>query len=249
MLQIRPSGAKSWVFRGRFGEWQSVRKPDGSQTRARKKRELGLGPYPDVLPGEAREKARHLRTKLEQGIDPLAEKKEAQTKLLMAARKRRTFKQAFDEYAETKATEFNGEKYRKQWVSLAERHAIPSLGDLLVQDIDLANVLFVLKPIWETKNPTATKLRQIVEGTLDFSTVHGYRTGENPARWQGNLSVVLGSPTKVSKEQNYPAVQVSLVPSRARVLRHHRTTFWSRLMLVRPTTCCSIRGAVSGASR
>ncbi len=49
-IQIWPSGAKSWVLRTRFGEWQETRLRDGTIQRGRKKREIGLGAYPDVLP-------------------------------------------------------------------------------------------------------------------------------------------------------------------------------------------------------
>ena len=208
MMQVRPSGAKSWILRGRYGEWQVKTDVNGASLRERKRRELGLGPYPEVLLGDARERAREIKAKLDQGIDPVAERKAARSAVAAAARRGRSFKQAFEEYAIKKSSEFNGDKYRNQWRSVAERYAFPTLGNLLVQDIELSHVLGVLKPVWETKNPTATKLRQIIEGTIAYATVHGYRSGDNPARWQGNLSIVLGAPSKVSKEQNYPALQV-----------------------------------------
>jgi integrase len=207
MIQVRPSGAKSWILRGRYGEWQTKPNINGTSLRERKRRELGLGPYPEVLLGNARDKAREIMVKLDHGIDPVAERMAAKSAVAAAAKRGRSFKEAFEEYAIKKSSEFNGDKYRNQWRSVAERYAFPAIGNFLVQDIELSHVLDVLKPIWETKNPTATKLRQIVEGTLAYATVHGYRSGDNPARWQGNLSIVLGAPSKVSKETNYPALQ------------------------------------------
>lgn len=208
MIQVRPSGSKSWVLRGRYGKWHIKANASGQKIRERKKREIGLGPYPEVLPGEARDKAREIKAKLREGIDPIFEKKAAQAAMEAEASRKRSFGQVFEEYSLAKASEFSGTKYRKQWISVAERHALPSLGELSVEDIQISHVLDVLKPIWETKNPTATKLRQIIEGTLSFATVHGFRKGDNPARWQGNLSVVLGAPSKISLEQNYPAIQL-----------------------------------------
>ncbi|MGY6636927.1 MAG: Arm DNA-binding domain-containing protein [Erythrobacter sp.] len=67
-IQVTPSGAKSWVLRTRYGAWQETRLRDGTIQRGRAKREIGLGPFPDVLPGEARDKARLMKAKLEQGI-------------------------------------------------------------------------------------------------------------------------------------------------------------------------------------
>ena len=212
IVKVYPSGAKSWLLRGRFGEWQERTDNAGSKIRERKKREIGLGAYPEVLLGTARDKARDVRAQFANGVDPLADRKAKMATLAALTKRRRTFKEAFREYAKTKATEFSSERYFSQWSSVAERYAFPSIGDVLVSEIVLQDVLSVLKPIWEDKNPTATKLRQIIEGTLSFATVHGYRDGDNPARWQGNLSVVLAAPGKVSKETNYPAIQLCDVP-------------------------------------
>lgn len=208
IVKVYPSGAKSWLLRGRFGEWQERTDSDGTKIRERKKREIGLGAYPEVLLGTARDKARDLRTQFANGIDPLAERKAKMAVLAASVKRNRTFREAFNEYAKTKATEFSSERYFRQWSSVAERYAFPTIGNVPVSGIALADVLNVLKPIWEDKNPTATKLRQIIEGTLSFATVHGYRDGDNPARWQGNLSVVLAAPSRVSQETNYPAIQL-----------------------------------------
>ncbi len=54
LLQISPNGAKSWVLRCKIGE---------------RRRELGLGAYPDVPLANAREKAREAREAIEAGID------------------------------------------------------------------------------------------------------------------------------------------------------------------------------------
>lgn len=212
LMQIQVSGAKSWVLRGRFGEWQASTLASGKIVRARRKREIGLGSYPEVLPGEARDKAREFKRLLAQGVDPVAERVSAKAKLDDSLKRMRTFSEAFEEYSNSKSTEFGSEKYRLQWRSICDRYALPVLGNLQVQEVGLSEILKVLQPIWESKNPTATKLRQILEGTLAFSKVHGYRTGDNPAIWKGNLSIVLGAPSKVNKEKKYPTVAVSEVP-------------------------------------
>ena len=54
-IQITPNNAKSWVLRTRYGEWAETRLSDGTIQRGRKKREIGLGAYPDILPGAARQ--------------------------------------------------------------------------------------------------------------------------------------------------------------------------------------------------
>lgn len=207
-MQIWPSGAKSWVLRTRYGEWAETTLADGTKQRGRKKREIGLGPYPDILPGAARDKAREVKAKLEAGIDPIAERKAAQAALMAAARRGMTFGEALDRYAAEKVKEFSSEKYRVQWKAMIEKHALPELGKMAVQDIELQDVLRVLQPLWDTRTETASKLRQRVEAVLSWATVQGYRKGDNPARWEGNLKMVLPAPSKVSGGRNYPALQL-----------------------------------------
>jgi integrase len=208
LLQVWPSGAKSWVLRTRYGEWAETRLRDGTIQRGRKKREIGLGAYPDVLPGDAREKARAMRAKLEAGIDPIAERKEALAALMAAQSRHLTFAEAFDRWAAEKTKEFSTDRYRKQWRRAVDQYALPIIGKIAVADIALQDVLRVLEPIWSDKTETASKLRQKLEGTLSWATVKGYRSGDNPAAWRGNLKHVLAAPSKVAPVENYPALQL-----------------------------------------
>lgn len=207
-IQIWPSGAKSWVLRTRYGEWAETRLSDGTIQRGRKKREIGLGAYPEILPGAARDRAREAKAKLEAGVDPIAEKKVAQAALMAAARRGMTFAEAWDKFATEKVKEFSTDRYRAQWRATVDSYAMPELGKMLVQDIGLQDVLRVLKPIWDEKTVTAVKVRERLEKVLAYATVQGYRTGDNPARWRGNLDMVLPAPGKVSDAENYPALQL-----------------------------------------
>ena len=211
-IQITPSGAKSWVLRTRYGEWAERTQADGTIQRGRKKREIGLGAYPDVLPGAARDKAREVKAKLEVGIDPIAERKAAQAALMAAQRRGMTFAEAWQQFAAEKVKEFSTDRYRGQWRATVEAYAIPDLGPMLVQDIALQDVLRVLRPLWDGKTVTAVKVRERVEKVLAWATVHGYRTGDNPARWRGNLDMVLPAPGKVAGAENYPALQLEDAP-------------------------------------
>jgi integrase len=218
-VQITPSGAKSWVLRTRYGEWSESRLADGTSQRGRKKREIGLGAYPEILPGMARERARDAKAKLEAGIDPIAERRAAQAALMATARRGMTFADAWDRFATQKVKEFSTEKYRSQWRRTVELYALPDLGKMLVQDINLQDVLRVLTPLWDEKNVTAVKVREWVEKVLAWATVQGYRTGDNPARWRGNLDMVLPAPSKVAAGENYPALRLDDVARWWQVLR------------------------------
>jgi integrase len=208
-VQIQPSGAKSWVLRSRFGDWTERRDGEGKVIeRGRKKREIGLGAYPDILPGAARDKAREAKAMLEAGVDPIAEKKAAKAALAASSKRGLTFAVALDRYATEKVKEFRSEKYRDQWKATLTNYALPELGEMLVQDIGLQDVLRVLQPIWTEKTETASKLRQRIEKVLAYATVAGHRTGDNPARWGGNLDMILPAASKVSGAENYPSLQL-----------------------------------------
>lgn len=219
-IQIWPSGAKSWVLRSRFGEWADYTLPDGRVQKGRKRREIGLGAYPDVLPGEAREKARAFKAQIEAGGDPIAErgnvKREQQAVL---ARQGRTFAKVFKEYAAEKTKEFSTDRYRKQWRSRVEDYAFPTLAQKPIDAIELEDILTVLRPIWEEKTETASKLRQQIEAVMGYAETKKYRTGSNPARWKGNLQFLLAAPGKIAPAEHYPAVQIAEAPRWFELLR------------------------------
>ena len=79
---------------------------------------------------------------------------------------------------------------------------------MLVDEIAVQDVLRVLEPIWQTKTETAKRVRGRIEAVLSWSTVAGHRTGDNPARWAGNLKELLPAADKVAKKENHPAVQI-----------------------------------------
>lgn len=182
LLQVTPTGARSWLLR---------------VTVKGKRRQIGLGAYPDVTLAQARERARGVKDMIWQGIDPLAEKR------------RLTFAQAMEKTLEARTAEFRNEKHKKQWRSTLDNYAVPVLGNMAVQDIGVADVLRVLEPIWRDKTVTAKRLRGRIEAVLSWATVGGHRTGDNPARWRGNLDAVLPKPGKVAKVRHNPALSLA----------------------------------------
>ena len=183
-LQMTPTGARSWVLRTVVGG---------------RRRELGLGGYPDVTLGQARERARAAKDAIRQGVDPV-EKRKAARAVLVAARKRGlSFAEAVERTCATKLGEFRSDKHRAQWRTTLDTYAAPELGGMLVADIDVHDVLRVLEPIWASKTETASRLRGRIETVLAWATVGGHRKGDNPARWRGNLDALLSKPGKMAK--------------------------------------------------
>lgn len=191
-LQMTPGDGRSWVLRVTVGDLR---------------RDIGLGGFPGVTLARAREKAREARDMIERGIDPIEERKAAKSALKAAQRRGLTFADAIDRYLAAKLDAFKNAKHRQQWQNTLETYAKPELGNMLVQEIAVQDVLRVLQPIWLDKTETASRVRGRIEAVLSWATVAGHRTGDNPARWAGNLKELLPAKSKVANEGNCSMAQ------------------------------------------
>lgn len=197
-LQVTKTGARSWILRAKVGD---------------KRRDIGLGAYPEVSLALARDKALEKKALISNGIDPVEEKRSAIARLISAQRNTITFDDAADKVHETKSKEFKNEKYIAQWISAIRMYASPFIGKKPISEIDLQDIKDVLNPIWETKTDTAKKLRGNIEAILAWATVNEYRTGNNPARWQGYLDQVFAKPSKIKKVEHYKALPIDAMPN------------------------------------
>jgi integrase len=190
-LLVSPTGARSWILRA---------------TIAGKRRDMGLGGFPDVTLADARRRARDLREQIDNGIDPIGQRREARATLRAAIAKVMTFNQCVDAYLDAHSEAWRNLKHRQQWPNTLATYAGPIIGGLDVAQIDTGLVLKVLQPIWSEKTETASRLRGRIESVLSWATTAGYRSGENPARWKGHLENLLAMPTKIAKVEHHPAL-------------------------------------------
>ena len=205
-LCVSPSGARSWIARVNV---------DG------KRREMGLGSFPDVSLSIAREKARAARSDTTMGIDPVAHRKEARSARQALKATQKTFADCAKAYIEAHSDSWRNAKHRAQWPSTFETYVYPTMGTVLVGEVTQAHVMAVLLPIWKTKTQTATRLRGRIEQVLAWATAAGFRQGENCARWAGLLDQLLPAPGKVSEPRHHPAVRVDDMPAFIKALRQH----------------------------
>jgi len=203
-LQVLPTGTRSWVLRVMV---------------AGKRRDMGLGGFPDVTLAQAREKAREARATIEKGIDPIAQRVAARSALAASRGAAVTFEEAARQFITAKSPEWKNAKHGQQWTNTLEAYAFPVVGKLACTDIALPHVLKILEPIWTTKTETATRLRGRIESVLDWATVRGFRKGENPARWKGHLDKTLPAPGKVAKVEHHEAVTLNDLGAFVRDLR------------------------------
>lgn len=203
-LRIKDTGAKSWVLRATIGS---------------KRRDYGLGGFPDVPLAAAREAAREARMKIKAGIDPVEETRKARSALKASQAVALTFRRAGEAYIKAHSEGWRNEKHADQWTNTLATYAYPKIGDLLVQDVQLPQVLAVLEPIWTTKTETASRVRGRIEAVLDWATARGHREGLNPARWRGHLDKLLPKPSKVARVEHHTALPASEMPSFMAALR------------------------------
>lgn len=190
-LQVTALGARSWILRVMIGG---------------KRREMGLGGFPDVTLAGAKESARAARVKIKEGIDPIEDAKSKRSALFALRASSTTFSEAASAYIAVMEAEWTNDKHASQWLNTLTTYAYPVIGNIFVRDIDQSHIVKVLEPIWLTKTETATRLRGRIENILDWARVRGYRSGENPARWRGHLDMLLPTPGKVQKVEHHPAL-------------------------------------------
>jgi hypothetical protein len=77
---------------------------------------------------------------------------------------------------------------------------------LSVAAIDGGLVVRVLEPIWQAKPETAGRVRGRTEAILDYAKSVGFRTGENPAAWKGNLAHAPPARARVRKVEHHASL-------------------------------------------
>lgn len=207
-LVVQVSGRKSWVLRFQL---------------AGRRREMGLGGFPQISLKEARLKSAAYRRQLLDGIDPLAAR-DAEREALRSSQpsktKDTTFEEAAREYFEAHQSGWS-EKWRKGWMRKLELYAFSRLGKVAVSMVGTDEVLAVLRPIWTTKNRTADEVRSQIEQILDAAKARRLRAGENPARWRGHLDSLLSraDKKKARKQSSFTAIPWQNAPRLFRQLQ------------------------------
>jgi integrase len=193
----QPGGARGWIFRFALGG---------------RTRDMGLGGYPDIGLAAARDLAKKFRALVNEGIDPIERRRADRTAQRIASTKNLTFDECSQAYIEDHEAGWRNAKHRLQWANTLKKYASPVFGKLHVGAIDTGLIMRALKPIWSKKTETASRVRGRIESVLDWARVHGYRTGENPARWKGNLDHLLPARSKVRAVQHHAALPYLELP-------------------------------------
>jgi integrase len=184
-LLVSKNGTRSWVLRTKIGS---------------KRRDVGLGAFPEISLAQAHDKARKAKDAILNGIDPIGERKRLRNQIEW------TFDRAAEEYISLHREGWKNAKHAAQWVSTLANYVAPVFGSKHVKDITTGDVLAVIQPHWLTKNETMVRVRNRIELVLGWSASRGYRTTDNPAVWRGHLEHSLPAPSKVNKREHHAAM-------------------------------------------
>ena len=197
-LQVAKGGSKSWVFRYK---------------RSGKARDMGLGSLITIGLGEARDLANDCRRQLLKGVDPLEARRAERTAQEIEAAKAITFDQCCATYIADNSVAWKSPVHRQQWSNTMATYVKPVFGSLPVQAIDTALVLKAIKPIWNDKPETASRVRGRIETVLNWAKARGYRRGDNPAQWKGHLDHLLPRRSKVKAAGHHAALPYIELPA------------------------------------
>jgi integrase len=167
-----------------------------------KRREMGLGSILSVTLARARELAFEKRQLVADGKDPIEVREAATSK---------TFGEVADELVASKSPGWRNEKHRAQW-AMTLREYCSAMRSKHVAQISVDDVLGVLKPLWQAKPETGSRLRGRMERVLDYAKARGWRSGENPARWRGHLDAILPPRQKLTRG-HHAAMPFAEVPA------------------------------------
>jgi integrase len=207
-LRVNRNGSKSWAFR-----FMIQGKP----------REMGLGSLTKVTLADARRKAADARLALSNGRDPLALRREQEAERAaeekIAQNSAVTFNKCAEGYIAAHEASWKNEKHKQQWRNTIATYVSPVFGNTPVQDVDLDLILKAVEPIWSKKAETARRIRGRIEVILDWARVRGYRSGENPARWRGQMDQLLPARSKAAPVKHHAALPYSEVSEFMKELR------------------------------
>ena len=227
ILRLRNSGrARSYFFRYKD---------------AKRQVEFALGSAYALPLAEARALAEDMRAAVRHGNDPrdLLKPKRDQNAM--------TFRVYADELIAQKKPHFRSDKHAKQWPATLETYAYAAIGNKRPNDVTLADIETILRPIWATKTETAARLRSRIEAVLDFAFVAEGIEKRNPARYRGNLEHRgFGQPRKITPIKHHPAAPYADMPAIMAELRELNSTaaLCLRLTILTWTRSAEVREAV-----
>jgi integrase len=134
-----------------------------------KRRNAGLGSYPEVTIAEAAKHAMQMRDLISKGMDPLEEKSKETN-----SPKTPTFQEASKILHTDLLPGWKNAKHGQQWLNTLSQYAFPIIGTMQLDQIQPRHIAEVLRPIWLEKAETASRLKQRIHAVMAWGWAHEY---------------------------------------------------------------------------
>jgi integrase len=210
-LAVTGTGGRSWIMK---------------YTWEKRPAKIGLGSLADVSLRQARERRDEIRYGLTKNIDPKAARREA-----MPAKDVPTFLTFATEYVAEHTKTLRSKKSAEKWHRSVNIYC-EILHDKRLDQIEVEDVIAILKPCWLTKPQAMRDCRSHMFAIFAAAATkkHRSRTEMNPAQLKGNLDTV--PPFKRKKgegkaKRNHPSMPYEQIPAFMAELRQKDTmTAW-----------------------
>ena len=170
-----------------------------------KRRNAGLGSYPEIGIAEVGKIAQGMRDQLAAGVDPLDAKRIEAEKPSIP-----TFEAAARTVHNDLLPGWKNPKHGKQWISTLEQYAFPKLGAFTIDAITPAQVADVLRPIWLSIPETASRVKQRIHAVMSWGWAHGH-CAANPVDVVHHL--LPQQPGKTERTEHHPAMPWREIPT------------------------------------
>lgn len=135
-----------------------------------KRRDMGLGAYPETGIADARRAAAEARAVIAAKADPIEEKRRLDAaSAAQEARGSVTFEKASRELYDTLKPSWKNTKHRNQWITTLETYVFPLIGSQPVEDLRPSDFAKVLRPIWLDKQETASRVKQRCHAVMKWA--------------------------------------------------------------------------------
>lgn len=183
-----------------------------------KRRDMGLGTFPQTSLKDARTKALDARRVVEGGKDPIAER-EAYRFAARAQTGAMTFEVAARQLYAALRPSWKNDKHAKQWIGTLETHAFGRVGKRKVAELDPSDFATVLEPIWLKTPETAGRVKQRCHNVMKWCWARKL-VSSNPLDVVDHL--LPKQPGKRERVRHHPSMPWRDVPAFV------RGTLWSR---------------------
>lgn len=179
-----------------------------------KRRNTGLGSYPETGIAEAAKLGVAMREQLAAGKDPLEEKKASANLPTIP-----DFRMAATSVHAQLLPGWKNPKHGQQWINTITEYALPLVGSLPLNEIQPRHIADVLRPIWLSKAETASRLKQRLHVIMAWGWAHGHCSA-NPVDVVSHLLPL--QPGKAARVEHQPAMPWQDIP--AFVTQHLNTS-------------------------